>query len=91
MTNVLIIYTSMFGNTEKLGQSVAEGAKAVGGTTVTLRSADEATLDEVRNCDALILGSPVHMGMLDWRIKRFIDTHVYQLWLVDELVGVRLV
>lgn len=77
----------MFGNTHKLAESVGEGAKSVTGTTVTLRTPEEATLDEVRSCDALILGSPVHMGMLDWRIKKFIDTHVYQLWLVDELVG----
>ena len=87
MINVLIVYTSLFGNTQKLGESVADGAKSVAGTTVIIRIADEASLDEVRNCDALILGSPVHMGMLDWRIKKFIDTHVYQLWLVDELVG----
>ncbi|MBD2771397.1 flavodoxin family protein [Iningainema tapete] len=46
-----------------------------------------AAIDEVRQCHALILGSPVHMGMLDWRIKKFIDSSVYQLWLVDELVG----
>ena len=87
MANVLIIYTSMFGNTQKLAKSIADGAKSVTGTTVILRAADEATLDDVRSCDALILGSPVHMGMMDWRIKKFIDSHVYQLWLVDELVG----
>lgn len=87
MINVLIVYTSLFGNTQKLAESVADGAKSVAGTTVTLRTADDTTLDEVQNCNALILGSPVHMGMLDWHIKKFIDTHVYQLWLIDELVG----
>jgi NAD(P)H dehydrogenase (quinone) len=87
MTEVLIVYTSLFGNTEKLAQSVAEGASSVEGTTVTIRIADDATVDDVRRCDALILGSPVHMGMLDWRVKKFIDSSVYQLWLVDELVG----
>ncbi|GAA6620234.1 flavodoxin domain-containing protein [Scytonema sp. NUACC26] len=87
MAEVLIVYISMFGNTQKLAQSIAEGAASVAGTTVTLRTAESATIDEVRQCDALILGSPVHMGMLDWRIKKFIDSSVYQLWLVDELVG----
>jgi NAD(P)H dehydrogenase (quinone) len=87
MTDILIVYTSLFGNTEKLAKSVSEGAASVADTSVTLRTADEATTDEVRRCDALILGSPVHMGMLDWRIKKFIDSSVYQLWLVDELVG----
>lgn len=63
MSDVLIVYTSLFGNTEKLAQSVSEGAASVADTTVTLRIADEATIDEVRRCDALILSSPVHMGM----------------------------
>ncbi|MGL4621692.1 NAD(P)H-dependent oxidoreductase [Chroococcidiopsis sp.] len=87
MAEVLVVYASLFGNTQKLAQSVVEGAASVANTTTTLRTADEATIDEVRRCDALILGSPVHMGMLDWRIKKFIDSSIYQLWLVDELVG----
>lgn len=87
MAEVLIVYTGMFGNTQKLAQSVAAGAASVAGTTVTTRLPDEATIDDLRHCDALVLGSPVHMGMLDWRIKKFIDSSVYQLWLVDELVG----
>lgn len=87
MAEVLIVYTSLFGNTEKLAHSVAEGAGSVEGTIVTTRIADEATIEDTRRCDALILGSPVHMGMLDWRIKKFIDSSVYQLWLVDGLIG----
>lgn len=98
MTEVLIVYASQFGKTDKLAQSVAEGAASVTNTTVTLRianeetvdevcPADEVTIDEVRRCDALILGSHVHMGMLDWRIKKFIDSSVYLLWFDDELVG----
>lgn len=92
MTNILIVYTSMFGNTQKMAENVAEGAESVPDTTVTLRTAEDAiadvsTIEQLRQCDGLILGSPVHMGMLDWRIKKFIDTPIYQLWLTDELVG----
>lgn len=87
MAEVLIVYTSMFGNTEKLAHSVADGARSVAEVVVTLRIAEAVTLEEVRRCDAIVLGSPVHMGMLDWRIKKFIDSHIYQLWLTNELVG----
>jgi NAD(P)H dehydrogenase (quinone) len=87
MAEILIVYTSMFGNTEKLAHSVADGSSSVAETTINLKIAEEATLEDVRRCDALILGSPVHMGMLDWRIKKFIDSHIYQLWLTNELVG----
>jgi flavodoxin len=53
MTEILIVYTSLFGNTEKLAQSIREGAASVTDTNVTLRTADETTIDEVRRCDAL--------------------------------------
>lgn len=84
---VLIVFTGMFGNTQKLAQSVAEGSASIVEVNVTLRTAEEATIEDLRRSDALILDSPVHMGMMDWRIKKFIDSHVYQLWLIDELVG----
>lgn len=87
MAKVLIVYTSLFGNTQKLAQSIAEGAASIPGTSVVIRTAEEATQEEVHSCDALILGSPVHMGTLDWRLKKFIDDSIYQLWLIDELVG----
>ncbi len=87
MANVLIVYTTLFENTKKLAEAVGEGAGSVSGTEVVMRGVEEATEKEVRACDALILGSPVHMGMLDWRVKRFIDAAVYHLWLTDELVG----
>ena len=87
MARVLIVHTSLFGNTRKLAEAVAEGARSVPDTAVEMRDAEEATEEEVRACDALVLGSPVHMGMLDWRVKKFIDAAVYHLWLTDELVG----
>lgn len=87
MTEVLIVFTSLFGNTEKLARSVAEGGASVPSVSVEVRAVEEVTEEDVRRCDALILGSPVHMGMLDWRIKKFIDEDIYQLWLTDGLVG----
>ncbi len=87
MAHVLIVYTSLFENTRKLAEAVAEGARSVPDTDVAMKSAEEATQEDARTCDALVLGSPVHMGMLDWRLKRFIDNAVYHLWLTDDLVG----
>ena len=87
MTKILIVYTTSLGNTQKMAQAVAQGASSVEGSEVTLKSSDEATKDDVKNCDALIMGSPIRHRTADARIKKFIEDTLEQLWLTDELVG----
>jgi NAD(P)H dehydrogenase (quinone) len=87
MTKVLIVYASDWGSTEKMANAVAEGVAAVEGAEATVKKAEDATADDVVATDALILGSPVHMGSVDWRVKRFIDHVCSQLWMGDKIVG----
>ena len=87
MTNVLVVYTSTMGNTRKMAGAVADGARSVEGAEVVLREATEATKDEVRNCDALLLGTPMRHRSADARVKKFIEDTIEVLWLRDELVG----
>lgn len=87
MTNVLVIYTSTMGNTRKMAEAVADGARSVEGSEVVLREATEATKDEVRDCDALLLGTPMRHRSADARVKKFIEDTIEVLWLRDELVG----
>ena len=87
MAKILIVYTTSFGNTQKMAQAVADGAKSVVETEVSLKSTDEATKDDVKTCDALILGSPMRHRTADARIKKFIEDTLEQLWLTDEVVG----
>ena len=86
MAKILIVYTTSIGNTKKMAEAVADGAKSVE-TAVTLKSSDEATIEDVRACDALILGSPIRHRTADARIKKFIEDTLEQLWLADEVVG----
>lgn len=86
MTKILIVYTTSLGNTQKMAQAVADGAKSVK-TDVVWKSSDEATIEDVKNCDALILGSPIRHRTADARIKKFIEDTLEQLWLTDEVVG----
>lgn len=86
-TKVLVVYASTWGSTEKLAMQVAEGAKSIDETEVVLRKADEATIDDVSSSDGLILGSPVHMGSPDWKIKKFIDEICSKLWMKDLMNG----
>lgn len=87
MINVLVVYTSTMGNTRKMAEAIADGARSVEGVEVVLREATEATINEVRACDGLILGTPMRHRSADARVKRFIEDTVEVLWVKDELVG----
>lgn len=83
MAKVLIVYATDYGNTKKMAEATAQGAKSVNGTEVKVKTAEETTKEDVLETDALILGSPVHMGSMDWRVKKFIDTVCSRLWMKD--------
>jgi NAD(P)H dehydrogenase (quinone) len=70
---VLITYHSATGNTEKMAQGVAEGAKAVSGTSVVLKRVGEVIRDDLVSADAVIVGSPVYVGNMSGQVKTFFD------------------
>jgi NAD(P)H dehydrogenase (quinone) len=71
--NILIVYHSVTGNTEKMAQGVAEGAKGVSGTTVILKKVGDVSGDELLACDGLIVGSPVYYANMAGEVKTFFD------------------
>jgi len=70
---VLVTYHSATGNTEKMAQGVAEGIKAVSGTSVILKRVDEVIRDDLLSADAVIVGSPVYVGSISGQVKTFLD------------------
>lgn len=87
MTKVLIIYATDYGNTKKVAEAVASGASSVNGTEVEIKLAEDATVEDLESSDAVIVGTPVHMGSPDWRVKKFIDTICSRLWMKDGMTG----
>ncbi|MBA3816112.1 MAG: NAD(P)H-dependent oxidoreductase [Parachlamydiaceae bacterium] len=87
MIKIVITYATDYGNTKKLAESIASGSKTLPEAEVIIKVIDEVTADEISTCDALIVGTPVHMGSPDWRIKKMIDTICSHLWMKDKLVG----
>ncbi len=87
MTNLLIIYATDYGNTKKMAEAVASGAESVPDTQVVLKTAEEITATDMEESDGIVVGTPVHMGAPDWRIKQFIDNICGGLWMQDKLVG----
>lgn len=70
---VLVTYHSATGNTEKMAQGVAEGAKAVSGTTVVLKRVGDVTSNDLVSSDAVIVGSPVYFANMSGEVKTFLD------------------
>ncbi len=73
MTTILIIYHSQSGNTKMMAESVASGARNVANVEVNLREARLATIDDLRDCDGIIVGSPEYFGYMAGMIKDFFD------------------
>ncbi len=87
MTTVLITYASDYTNTEKMAQAAAEAVNGLAETQALVKSVEEVTAEDWKNSDAVLLGTPVHMGSMDWRVKKMIDTVCSGLWMQDSMVG----
>ncbi|MBI1319272.1 MAG: hypothetical protein GC168_10060 [Candidatus Hydrogenedens sp.] len=86
MSNVLVVYATDYGSTKKMAEVIAAGAQDEG-AVVVVKAAEEATAEDFLAADAVVFGSPVHMGGPDWRIKKLIDTVTSGLWMKDALSG----
>lgn len=73
MAKILIVYHSQTGNTKKMAQAVAEGARAVEGVEVILKKAADATLEDLLTADGLAAGTPENFGYMSGMLKDFFD------------------
>lgn len=76
-TSILIIYHSQTGNTKKMAEAVAEGAQSIEDTVVILKTAQDATLQDLLSADGLALGTPENFGYMSGMIKDFFDRTFY--------------
>lgn len=83
----LIIYATDYGNTKKMAEAVSAGVQSVAGAQSVIKSAEEIQAADLVSSDAIIVGTPVHMGSPDWRVKKMIDTVCSGLWMKNALNG----
>lgn len=69
---VLVIYDSMFGNTEKVAQVIAAGLGT--GEDIRLAKVNTITPQDIMALDVLIVGSPIHGWRPTEAIKTFLDS-----------------
>jgi multimeric flavodoxin WrbA len=77
MKKLLIVYHSQGGTTERLAQAVLSGARRECGVSARLLRAFDAGVDDLLECDGLILGSPENLGYMAGAIKDFFDRTFY--------------
>ncbi|MDF3054861.1 MAG: NAD(P)H:quinone oxidoreductase, type [Gammaproteobacteria bacterium] len=105
MSNILILYYSRYGATEKMAEQVAHGVESVNGIEAIMRTvppvstvceatqpsipdqgAPYATLDDLKACSGLALGSPTRFGNMAAPMKYFWDS-TSGLWMSGALSG----
>lgn len=72
MAKVLVAYYSKTGNTKKMAELVAEGARSAG-AEVDLAQADEVDFTAVSEYDGFALGSPDYFSYMAGQVKIFFD------------------
>ncbi len=82
---ILIVVASQTGRTWRLGEAIADGARAAGAEAELVR-AENATAAHALAADALILGSGVHMGGMESAMSAFCE-RLAPLWLTGALIG----
>jgi multimeric flavodoxin WrbA len=84
---LLVVFHSRSGGTAAMTDAVVAGANddAIEGVDVRVQRAFDTTIDDVRACDAIILGTPENFGYMSGALKDFFERVYYPL--LDETPG----
>ncbi len=69
--DVLIAYYTMTGTTQSLAQIVARGADEIDGVNVTLKPIEAVSMDDLRDAEGIILGSPPYYAHMAGPMNSF--------------------
>ncbi|MDH5782505.1 MAG: flavodoxin domain-containing protein [Candidatus Bathyarchaeota archaeon] len=73
MAKVIVAYESKYGNTRLVAEAIIEGMRKVEGIETVLSELKEADLNKVPDYDAILIGSPNHLGGPTRGVRKFID------------------
>ena len=73
MARAIIIYESKYGNTRLVAEKIAEGIRQASGVEAEVRELKEVNPEGLTEFDAIVIGSPNHMGNATRSIRKFID------------------
>jgi multimeric flavodoxin WrbA len=73
MADILIIFHSQTGNTEKLARAVAQGVEETTKARAVLKRAVDTAAQDLKNCSAVVICSPEYFGYMAGAVKDFFD------------------
>ena len=73
MTNIVVVYHSGYGHTQRMAQAVANGASAQLLAIDAEGNLPDGGWEQMKAADAIIFGSPTYMGSVSWQFKKFAD------------------
>ena len=76
MARVLVTYYTRSGNTGRMAELVAEGAREVEGAETVLKTVEETEPKSLTDYDAIIAGSPTYYGLMAAELKNLFDKSV---------------
>ncbi len=98
MANVLVLYYSAYGHIAQMADAIAEGARGAGATVDVKRVPDiegvqvaraddpQATIDELADYDAIVIGTGTRFGRMSGPMAAFLDK-AGGLWVSGALNG----
>ncbi len=101
MRDVLILYYSKNDSTKKMARAISRGIESVDSITSMIRTVESnhyedsddmlVSKDDLKNCSAMIIGSPTHFGNMAAPLKAFFDSTTeewFNMTLENKLGGV---
>jgi len=74
--NILIVFATMEGQTEKIAKFITEVANRNGHHATTLACENMSKDFNTEAYDAVIIGGPIHMGKYPGCLRKFVTTHL---------------
>jgi len=75
MPKGLVVYDSKTGRTEKMAIAISQGMKKAGLDTEA-KKAENTSLTDLTDADAIVLGSPVYFSTVSTKMKELIDRSI---------------
>jgi len=73
MVKAIVVYESKYGNTKLVAETIVEGMNQVTGMEAVRVEVHAVDLTQIDEFDAVLVGSPNHLGRATRSIRKFID------------------
>ena len=83
MADIVVVYHSGYGHTQRMAQAVADGAGARLLAIDPDGNLPAGGWDHLKAADGIIFGAPTYMGSPSWQFKKFADASSKQWYVQD--------